>query len=179
MGIRLDRQGNLVCQNRTHVITSSSHAQFSSLRNWLHVHQESLKRLLYSTNCILFGEWMQSKHSIYYDSLQDYFCAFDLYDLEEKKFWSTSRFTSVVVPLGFCVAPLLEVPATLTRDTIIELIHQPSAFSTQSLREGVVLRRDSQDWMVDKAKVVRSDFIAPGTTQHWSSSTVVSNVIQS
>ena len=179
VGIRFDAAaGTLVCQNRTHIITSASHPQFSSLRGWLHRHESKLKRLLYSTNCILFGEWMQARHSIHYDQLDDLFCAFDLFDLKHQNFWSVSRFRKIIrETTDFSLAPLLDLPPQLTKSTILELINQTSAFSTKSQREGVVIRRDRGEWMDDKAKIVRTNFLT-AESAHWSTLSITSNSLR-
>ncbi|KAJ3344716.1 hypothetical protein HDU91_000135 [Kappamyces sp. JEL0680] len=176
LGIRLDPKGNIVCQNRTHVVTSSYHPQFSRLGSWIHRHRDALVALL-APGCILFGEWLQARHSIAYDQLDDYFLAFDLFDLHEHKFYSSLRFRQALQDTGIAAVPQIPVPDKIDKQAILNTIHQPSAFSRAEQREGVVLRRDSALWMVDKAKVVRSNFIAGN--KHWSSSSVVENAVSS
>ncbi|KAI8901036.1 hypothetical protein BC833DRAFT_522811 [Globomyces pollinis-pini] len=166
VGFRMDRNGEIICQNRTHIINSASHPQFQKLGAWIYRHKDSLSTILGSNDDrILFGEWMAAKHSIHYDQLDDYFIAFDCYDIKSNSFYSVKRFHELLQNTTLITVPVIEIPAILNRDTLVGLLNDPSVFSSKTPREGLVLRIDQGDWMVDKAKMVRPDFIAGNV--HW------------
>ena len=73
-GIRLAPDGQLVCQNRSHVVNTASHPQVSRINDWLYRHGDALRRILAGGDN-MFGEWMAAKHSILYDCLPDLFIA--------------------------------------------------------------------------------------------------------
>ena len=62
-------------------------SQFEKLDKWIFDHKESLYQIL-NQDTILFGEWLYAKHSIGYNSLPDYFLAFDLYNKKKKLFYN-------------------------------------------------------------------------------------------
>lgn len=40
---------------------------------------------------VLYGEWLYATHTIFYDALPHYFCAFDVLDVTAGEFLSTAR----------------------------------------------------------------------------------------
>merc|ERR1719453_2536834 len=115
---------------------------------------------------ILYGEWCYAKHSIPYDELPDYFIAFDLYDLAEEKFYSRQRFHETLDQLAPSLARVPSIQAD-KNDLKNACLNLKSAFrSGQQNAEGVYVRVDEGDWLKERAKVVRPDFIAGDT--HWS-----------
>ncbi|KAJ3282757.1 hypothetical protein HDU79_009685 [Rhizoclosmatium sp. JEL0117] len=180
VGFRLDVDGNIVAQNRTHVVTSSSHAQFQGLGAWIFRHREVLERVLggdgEGKGRILFGEWMVARHSVSYDALPDVFVAFDLYDIASGRFLSRERFWREVEGSGVCVVPRVEYSG-LGKGDLGRLIEGRSMFSTKERREGVVVRVDRGDWLEAKGKVVRADFICGN--EHWSKGIIEKNKVVS
>ena len=173
-GIRLAPDGNLICQNRSHVVNPASHRQFALMNDWLYRQGDALRSILSSGN-ILFGEWMAAKHSILYDRLPDLFIAFDLFDTMTQRYYSRERFHEVLGPTSIAVVPAINVPAKLDRDFLSRLLQEQSAFSSHQRREGVIIRVDSGDFLLDKAKIVRSDFIAGD--EHWSKGLITYNKV--
>jgi atypical dual specificity phosphatase len=174
VGFRLDPNGKIVCQNRTHTVTSQYHPQFQGLQAWVYQHQSSLYHIL-SKNTMLFGEWLAATHSVYYDSLPDVFLAFDILDLTTNQFYSVARTRALLDTTTIHMAPCLPVPPNPTQQSIMELLHTKSQYSTSQL-EGVVLRLDKHDHLVQKCKLVRTDFIQD--SQHWSKSSIRWNKVQ-
>ncbi|KAJ3105744.1 hypothetical protein HDU97_007564 [Phlyctochytrium planicorne] len=176
----------ILCQNRSKdSITTSTHPQFAKLSSWIHRHRDSLESLLMfdGREHILFGEWMHAKHSILYDALPDVFIAFDLFDVVNQKFVSRKRFASALEGSSLSRVPVIQINAVIdsltvldekaTKEKLLRLLQDQSAFSSESRREGVVFRVDEGDWLMDKAKIVRSDFMAGN--RHWSKNSVELN----
>lgn len=176
IGFRLVN-GQVVAQNRAHdEITASTHPQFEALKGWIYRHNDALKCIL-SNDVILFGEWMAARHSIEYDKLADLFIAFDIYELKTGKFVSRNRFHSLLEnSSGISTVPAIEKPENLCLSVLKALMEQTSAFSSHSRREGLVLRIDDDGFLVDKAKIVREDFIAGN--KHWSRNNITPNRIR-
>ncbi|KAJ3408004.1 hypothetical protein CcCBS67573_g00329 [Chytriomyces confervae] len=178
LGFRLNPSdpSQIIAQNRTHTVTSASHAQFASLNAWIYMHQDALLELC-GRGCILFGEWMFARHSVIYNALPDLFVAFDLFDLREGKFYSRARFDAALADTGISRVPRIPLSLSgITRDDLLGLIQEKSAFSTTERREGLVLRLDKGDWLDGKAKIVRPDFICGN--EHWSKNIIERNLVQ-
>lgn len=63
--------------------------EYRELNRWADHNWEDLLSLL-GERYILFGEWMQNKHSIYYDKLPHYFLESDIYDQTREVWLSTN-----------------------------------------------------------------------------------------
>ncbi|KAI8910335.1 hypothetical protein EDD86DRAFT_205151 [Gorgonomyces haynaldii] len=172
VGFRLQGE-KIICQNRSHdEISQATHKQFAPLSSFIFQHQQDLMRVL-SHNVILFGEWLFARHSVEYDQLPTYFIAFDLFDIQSKRFYSRDRFHLLLSQTKICTVARLN-PLAWTKQALVELVHEKSCYS-RSKREGLVLRIDAGDWLVDKAKIVRPDFIAGNAS--WDKGPMVCNTL--
>jgi hypothetical protein len=182
------KSGKLLAQNRSHYISSGEHAQFSRLTEWLAEHEEALKQVLLHTHVagtsfasewILYGEWMVARHSIPYHMLPGFFVAFDLYEKNTRRFLSRRHFHRIMKGVGIPVAPTMCVrsfgpyPEQNAEDLfckdVLSLLESKSVFrSDDGPVEGLVLRLDDRDWLQDRFKIVRSDFILGCEGTHWS-----------
>ena len=72
--------------------------QFRPAWNWIHEHSEDIKYLSKKlmSPITIYGEWMIAQHSIHYDKLPDWFLAFDIYVVEDKKYLSTDIFEELM-----------------------------------------------------------------------------------
>lgn len=166
LGISFGADFQLRAQNRSHFVNPKSHVQFKALGWWLQEHGPCLSRILLRDGetppgrLILFGEWLAAKHSIHYTRLPDKFMAFDLYDTKEGRFYSRTRFLEALEETSIApVRPLQGLPLPMTEADVTRLMTTPSSYYDGPL-EGIYLRLDSGDWLQQRAKVVRHDFIA-------------------
>ncbi|KAI5197327.1 hypothetical protein E4T38_08041 [Aureobasidium subglaciale] len=179
LGISLDSNGEFKVQNRSHYVNSKSHAQFKKLDKWLGDHYEDLSTVLNPTKSksvrwILYGEWLFAKHSIHYSNLPDMFLAFDLFDTETSTFLSRDALSRRLEGTGIHQVNKLELE-DLSEAALLELVqtHQSSYYA--GVIEGVYLRRQRYGKTIDRAKIVRSDFIAGD--EHWNRRGIVANVV--
>lgn len=166
LGISVDHEGNLRAQNRGHYLDPPFFGQFEKLAPWLGSRAEALFDAL-EDRLILFGEWSAARHSLDYDRLPDWFLVFDVYDRNTHRFWSTARRNELA-----CSLELRTVPQVMQgRITLAELKRilqsQPSAYRVGPM-EGVVVRRENNEWLDARAKLVRPDF-TQSIGMHWSS----------
>lgn len=101
-----------------------------------------------------------------YDSLPDWFLLFDVYDRKTAKFWSTRRRDELANLLDLSIVPELYKGKVTLVELCDRVVKKRSLFSNELL-EGVVIRRESADWLLTRAKLVRSDF-TQNINQHWS-----------
>eukprot|EP00286_Rhodomonas_abbreviata_P021541 CAMPEP_0181295212 /NCGR_PEP_ID=MMETSP1101-20121128/4022_1 /TAXON_ID=46948 /ORGANISM="Rhodomonas abbreviata, Strain Caron Lab Isolate" /LENGTH=926 /DNA_ID=CAMNT_0023399939 /DNA_START=126 /DNA_END=2906 /DNA_ORIENTATION=+ len=179
LGIWLDTDYTIRCQNRSHIVTHESATQWKGLNTWMDEHAATLCQLLEPRKHILFGEWMYAKHSLVYDRLPAFFVAFDLYDVKRKKFYSRTRLYNLLADTDIHVVPLLHAGPVASLDEFRARLDTPSMFKTDgSPVEGVYIREDDAagEWLVRRCKLVRSDFVQ-GIKEHWASMELVKNTV--
>lgn len=165
LGISLSEDGLLRVQNRGQYLEPPYRGQFSRLSSWLAIHRGTLTSQL-GEGRILFGEWCAARHSIPYTKLPDWFLAFDVYDLEVGRFWSTRRRDALVKKLGISIVPALARKKTSLRH-LKELLSQRQSAFTPNPPEGLIIRKEDHDWLLARAKLVRSTF-TQAIDEHWS-----------
>lgn len=175
LGISIGPDGQILAQNRGQYLIEPFTGQFSRLNSWLAQHQWALKDHL-SPDWILFGEWCAAKHSLDYNSLPDWFLVFDVYDRKQQRFFSSECRNQLASDLSLSC-----VPALLEGKTSLNELKQMLATSQSRYRtgppEGLIIRRQNEDWCEQRAKLVRADF-TQSITEHWSSKTIEWNTLQ-
>ena len=164
LGISISPEGNLRTQNRGQYLVDPHAGQFKELSTWLKPREEALFEVL-GGNLILFGEWVAARHSLDYDCLADWFLVFDVYDRQCQRFWNTTRRNELASQLGLNVVPKI-FSGRITLDELKELLDsQHSNFRNGSM-EGIVVRRETKEWLDERAKLVRPDF-TQAIGDHW------------
>lgn len=176
LGISLDIDGTWRAQNRGQYLHEPYSGQFSRLANWLGIHSWQWRDQV-DSNLILFGEWCAARHSLGYDSLPDWFLLFDVYDRQREKFWSAKRRDKLAEALGIAAVPtLFQGKADLKQ--LKKLVNENASRFRQGPLEGIVIRRDSEDWCEARAKLVRAEFTQV-ISEHWRSRSIEWNRVQS
>lgn len=167
IGFSVDKETGRICaQNRSHFVNSKSHTQFAPLHHFISTYEEDLRHVLQDGRRILFGEWMYAKHSIRYTRLPSMFIAFDIFDKSDQRFLSRQAFWKVMSSTSISMVPTIPTPSPpFTLSKILTTLRSLHSKFFDGQAEGVVLRLDCKDWLVDRAKVVRGDFIAGN--EHW------------
>eukprot|EP01125_Pyxidicula_operculata_P017108 TRINITY_DN5959_c0_g1_i1.p3 TRINITY_DN5959_c0_g1~~TRINITY_DN5959_c0_g1_i1.p3 ORF type:complete len:246 (-),score=23.15 TRINITY_DN5959_c0_g1_i1:1224-1961(-) len=164
LGISVDKDFNIIYQNRSKIITSASHTQWKGLDNWLK-QTPGIWDILTSPDIILFGEWCYFVHSIYYDQLPAYFIAFDIYIKSEKKFLSRSELERIIEPTGVPIIRKIS-QGRFNEKELLAFLETNSEYRSDGKVEGVYLRVDDERYNLDRGKIVRPDFIQ-GIEDHW------------
>ncbi|MCP3137228.1 RNA ligase family protein [Pyxidicoccus xibeiensis] len=172
LGLSVGPGGELRAQNRGSYLGTRASPQFQPLWPWLEARRSQLVGAL-GQHLMLFGEWCFAVHSVRYDALPDWFLAFDLYDKQTGRFWSSARRDALVETLGLARVPVV----ARGHFTVDEVVRQlgPSLL-TQGSMEGVYLRRDEGDWLQCRAKLVRPEFVQ-AIEEHWSSRPLERNTL--
>lgn len=164
LGLSLARDGSLRAQNRGQYLVEPHAGQFARLPAWLGQHGEDLRSVL-KPNLIFFGEWCAARHSLDYAALPDWFLLFDVYDSTADRFWSIARRNELASSAGLVTVPqVLHGKATVPR--LKKLVSDTASRYRAGTLEGVVIRRESDDWCEARAKLVRPDFMQTIDT-HW------------
>jgi len=163
LGISFDSEGNLFLQNRGSYLKFSASGQWKQLDQWLNPRMDALFETL-TDRYILFGEWCYAQHSVYYNHLPDFFLGFDIYDKQAEKFLSADRRDKLFKKMGLKGVPQLR-NGHYSFEEIKKLLAQ-SKISDEPA-EGLYFRVDNGDWLLKRAKLVRSSFIQ-SVDEHWS-----------
>ncbi|KAI4842859.1 hypothetical protein E4T45_08877 [Aureobasidium sp. EXF-8846] len=179
LGISLDSSGAFRVQNRSHYVNSKSHAQFKKLDKWLEDHYEGLSTVLDAKSSqpgrwILYGEWLFAKHSIHYTNLPDLFLAFDLFDTETGSFLSREVLSERLKDTNIHQVKVVDMEK-LDEQFLLDIVRTRQSSYYEGVVEGVYLRRQKDGKTIDRAKIVRSDFIAGD--EHWNRRGVTPNTM--
>lgn len=168
-------EGSVRAQNRSHYVNSSSHTQFKQLDKWILKHNAALLDILHSGSgrMILYGEWLFAKHSVPYTRLPDLFLAFDLFDIAAGRFVSRPVLEARLAGSGISLVPLVARTHLAKPQDAARLIRGSAFYDGPA--EGVYVRVCDADWTIQRAKVVRPDFLSGD--EHWSKHSVVPNGI--
>lgn len=173
LGISFDAHGNLLAQNRGNLVERGTKGQFAPLWPWLSGRESNLFDAL-EDRLILFGEWCYARHSIHYTRLTDFFLVFDVYDKHELRFMSSLRRDEIVGELKLSTVPRVNT-GVFSLGEIPNLIGWSSLYDGPM--EGIYLRQENSNWLIQRAKVVRAEFVEK-IGEHWSKQSALPNRLQ-
>jgi ATP-dependent RNA circularization protein (DNA/RNA ligase family) len=162
LGISFDSGGNIRAQNRGAYLHLPGTGQWKKLADWLAPRTDILFEKLID-RYILFGEWCYAQHSVYYDRLPDWFLGFDIYDKKSDRFFSCCRREMIFQAVGIFQVPKID-RGHFTVAELRKLLSQSQLSNKPA--EGLYLRTDQEDWLVQRAKLIRPTFIQ-SVEQHW------------
>lgn len=150
-----------VLQKRGSLVAESEHEQFNFFNNWAKVGNYD-KIMAVPSGHIIYGELMYTRHTIYYDSLPDYFLVFDVWD--GKNYLSRKKRDVFCEKYGFCQVPLIDEGYFYIED-LYHLIPNESKYG--EIAEGIVVKRYSKKNFT-RGKIVKKQFIKTlEESQHW------------
>lgn len=164
LGWSLDPEGEVRGQNRGQYLVQFHAGQFMRVPAWLEIHGDDLRKVL-TPDLMLFGEWCAAKHSLDYDRLPDWFLLFDVYERSEGRFWNTQRRNELAAEAGLATVPRVFEGRTTLPQLKDMLSRLPSHYRNGPM-EGVVVRRESDDAGLARAKLVRAGF-TQAIESHW------------
>ena len=144
--------------------------QWKHLYSWYKTHENAFFDVL-QDKYILFGEWCYACHSIFYDSLPDWFIAFDVYDLNNDYFLSAKKRNELLIKMEINAVPLIcfdKIDINNLNDYIGK-----SKFGS-SVCEGIYIRYDNEEQLIVRAKYVKEGFIQ-SIEEHWNKSPLFPN----
>lgn len=175
LGFSLGSDGEVRVQNRGRYLHRPFTGQFTRLNEWLAIYEATLFEPL-GESLMLFGEWVAAVHSLEYPGLPDYFLVFDVYDQNERRFWSTPRRNALASRLGLCSIHQVgrgHYPLNLLKQIVATT---PSAYRVGSC-EGIYLRHEDDNWLSARAKLVQRDFVQ-SMGEHWRSRSLRWNLLK-
>lgn len=170
LGISFDSDGSIRAQNRGAYLEFPGLGQWKKLSAWLAPRTDTFFEHLFD-RYILFGEWCYAKHTVFYERLPDWFLGFDIYDREAGRFLSCSRRDEFFRTIRICPVPIIRC-GHFTLSELSELLLQSMLGDHPA--EGIYLRSDRGDWLVQRAKLVCPAFVQ-SVEQHWSRKNIEPN----
>lgn len=164
LGFSVGPDGAIRAQNRGSYLHAPFPAQFQRLDQWLALHEDGLFDAL-GEDLIAFGEWCAARHTLDYAALPDWWLLFDIYDRRAGRFWSTRRRDAWAAALQLATVPALRRGQTSLAELRNDLLTSESHYRAGGI-EGVVVRREDDDWLLDRAKLVHPDF-TQAIGEHW------------
>lgn len=155
--------GEPFLRNRRHVLKKSfepktnAKRQFQGAWHWLHSHKSDFLKIERQLGkVVVFGEWLQYQHSIFYDQLPDLFLAYDIMELETGLFFSPSVVEDVLSETRIHFISSLE--AICSWDDILRYTSEKSQYRDGN-REGIVIKQTSGQYQSHCFKFVNSWFV--------------------
>ena len=176
LGIYINKNYEILVQNRSHYVNSSYHPQFKILDKWIHQHTNDLLNILEIDNEILYGEWMYFKHSIHYTDLPDYFLAYDIFNITLGTFISREKLNERLKDTSIQQVPIITTRVFKSLDELKALVTTKSQFYDGPI-EGVYLRISHDEKTTERSKIVRHNFIT--SDEHWTKGQYVMNIVKS
>lgn len=164
LGVSLAEDGTLRFQNRGQYLHPPFAGQFQRLGSWIAAHEHALRSHL-PPGLIVFGEWCAARHSVAYDRLPDWLIVIDVYDHTEQGFFSTARRDALAKRLGLTVVRTVSHGRATLAELTSRLSAEPSCYHAGPI-EGFVVRKETSDWLLARAKLVHPDFVQ-GIDEHW------------
>jgi hypothetical protein len=184
-GIRFDGS-SLRLQSRGHFLQGGPReTQFTLFKQWAHTFAEDWSAAL-GDRFIAYGEWLQKKHTVYYDALPHYWLEFDVFDRQRDAFLDTAGRADALAGLSYVPVTILWA-GTWTREMRFEDFVRPSRFKTprwrehlradvdrlgydwdlvwqhtdpSDLAEGLYIKWEEDGVVRDRYKFVRHDFVS-------------------
>lgn len=170
--------GEPLIRNRNHVLRKShaartaAKAQFNPVWNWFYENVGLFEALAGHGQLSVYGEWLLAVHTIKYDSLPDFFAAFDLWDQETRTWLDPFKAERILHECGFPTVPFLVDRVDDPKQLESMMDHRLSKFASYALREGIYLKLGNGERLTHRFKMVRTGFIAG---EHWSKQEITKN----
>jgi len=167
----LDDNGQIHAFNRnTELLLGHSDKQFSILQIWINNHYEDLFQLLQTH--ILYGEWLFHTHTVYYDTLPDWFLAFGLKDKQTGLFLPPIKTWKDIQQTSICHVPVFYEKKQFQSFEDMMSIIQKSTYGPNKM-EGFVLHHLSGQL---RCKYVTKQFKdSVDNSRHWRTCTRTQN----
>jgi len=166
LGLSVNHIGQVRAQSGGQYLVAPYGGQFARLTTWLMLHGDTLAAKL-NRDWIVFGEWCSARHSLTYDCLPDWWLVFDIYDRERGYFLPASLRNAWATDMGFSYVPEMLHGRTNLRALLSLLAEAPSHYR-RGLPEGFVIRKESRERLLARAKLVRAEF-TQAIDDHWRS----------
>ncbi len=204
--ISFSAEGGIQLQSRGHYLMGGAREKhFNLFKQWANTHIASFWEVL-GSRYILYGEWLYAKHTVFYDALPHYFLEYDVLDLEKQIFLSTPKRKQLLAGLPLVSVPMLFAGELQTYEQLISFLgkshyqtsenlqnfekiclqkgldieHSLQQTDRSSVMEGLYIKVESTDAVVERYKYVRSSFLTTikQSDGHWLNRPIIPNKLR-
>lgn len=154
VAVQIDETGQLHAHGRSGPTGRDRANQFGRLRAWAAERRSALRELL-DPDEVLYGEWLWLEHSVSYDALPDFFVALDIWN-PQVGFLATDARDARCEEVEIAVVPILFRGVLRSTHRLAALLSR-SRFGVEEM-EGLVVRRESGDALIERAKWIAPNF---------------------
>lgn len=203
--VSFDTDGNLLLQSRGHFLQGGGRERhFALFKTWAAAQTHVLHPVL-GHRFVMYGEWMYAKHTVFYDRLPHYFMEFDVLDRDNGVFLSTAARKSLLTGLPVMPVPVVHAGEVTSVDYLNAMV-RPTPYKSDNWRdglakaavqsssrpdmvdqqtedsdlaEGLYLKQEEADHVLDRFKFVRSDFhqAIQAADGHWQDRPILPNTL--
>jgi len=102
----------------SHITEFDKRQAYAGAWDWAWTNLDKIEKL---KGYLVFGEWAKVQHNLPYDSLPDWFVAFDVWDAKNKRFMDYDAMTKFVKDVGFAITPLL-YRGRIKKDALLDIV---------------------------------------------------------
>lgn len=190
-------------QSRGHTLRGGPRERhFTVMKAWAPCHQAAFWDVL-GDRFIMYGEWMQGKHTEFYDALPHYFMEFDVFDKQSETFLSTPLRHEMLQELPVVSVPVLWSGIAADYDHLMSLVgtslyktadwelalelaaeavsYDPEAAKRETdmsrMAEGLYIKVEEDGQVVERLKFVRPGFmqVILDSETHWMDRPLIEN----
>lgn len=203
--VSFDADGTLLLQSRGHYLTGGGRERhFALFKTWAAAHAHVLHTVL-EQRFVMYGEWMYAKHTVFYDCLPHYFMEFDVLDRDTGRYLSTAARRLLLTGLPVMPVPIVHEGEVKSVDQLNRMV-RPSQYKSadwrdalavaaeksgsrpemvdqqtedSDLAEGLYLKQEDADQVLDRFKFVRADFLQAiqAADGHWHDRPILPNIL--
>ena len=203
-GISFGRDKKMYLQSRGHFLNGGyGERQFDLFKLWAGCFEDQLRRLL-GDRYVMYGEWLYAKHTVFYDRLPHYFMEFDIFDKQERRFYSTRRRREFLESAPFVrsvrvltegtfqtvddiakwIGPSLFISGKSEKSFLAQCqksgVNAQTAFRQTDLTgimEGIYIKVEAGAYVMGRLKFVRGSFLNAilDSESHWVNRPIIAN----
>ncbi len=205
-GISFGSDEKMYLQSRGHFLNGGyGERQFGLFKLWAGCFEDLLRRLL-GDRYVMYGEWLYAKHTVFYDRLPHYFMEFDIFDKEQKRFFSTRKRRAFLERAPFIRSVRVLTEGYFETAASIRKWIGPSLFISDApakslaaqceksgadvglavrqtdltgIMEGIYIKVEDGDYVTDRLKFVRGSFLNTilDSESHWVNRPIIANCL--
>lgn len=148
-----------VIRSRDRILSKgSTKGEFAPIWTWFYKSRDRFEAAIGDEPYSIYGEWMLLQHGIFYDSLPDWFIAYDIYNYRNGKFLAPELAREILEAAGFSV-PVLRFSGHLQGgySDLEEMAYLSAAWANEQA-EGIYLKISNPMIITHRFKMVRPDF---------------------
>lgn len=149
-------------QKRGSLVDRSEHEQFNRFKAWSNENYNKIMSI--PPGYVVYGEFLYAQHTIFYDSLPDWFLVFEIFSIKKNAYLDYYARNEMCENCGLFQVPVIDI-GYFTKEDLIKKIPKVSAHGQRA--EGMVIKKYSKKNYM-RAKLVWPDFAKEvDESDHW------------